>query len=62
MPKMMISLHSIIFSYTTERQYQRQSVEILLKIGLNSLDVDTCLFWKQYEKETILWPYIWTTT
>ncbi len=32
------------------RQYHKKAVKVLHKIGFNGGEVDSCLFWKQYEK------------
>ncbi|KAL7470265.1 hypothetical protein ACHAXS_011897 [Conticribra weissflogii] len=36
-----------------ERQYHKTAVEVLHEIVFNGEDVDSCLFWKQYEKRSV---------
>ncbi len=35
------------------RQYHKNAVEVLRKIGFKGGDVDPCLFWKQYKKKVV---------
>ncbi len=44
------------------RLYHKKAFEVLHKIGFNGGEVDQCLFWKQYERDSFLWQYTWMTT